>query len=110
MNGGWKEEDVLRGKLFGCAEVFVAGGAVKLVGVDMGEVVKPRNVAAHAADEAVILHPVAAEYDFKMRAAKADRANADGVGVKVNVTESGLESLVFVEQVIHIHNSFLERI
>ena len=110
VNGGWKEEDVLRGELFGCAEVFVAGGTVKLVGVDMGEVVKPHNIAAHAADEAVILHPVAAQHNFIMRAAKADGDNADGVGVKVDIAESGLESLVFVEQVIHIHNSFLERI
>ena len=110
MNGGWKEEDVLRGKLFGCAEVFAAGGAVKLVGIDMGKVVKPRNIAAHAADEAIILHPVAAQDNFIVCAAKADGEDADGVGVKVDVTESGLESLVFVEQVIHIHNSFLERI
>lgn len=106
MNGGWKEEDVLRGELFGCAEVLGAGNTVKLIGVDMGEVVKTRDVAAHAADEAIILHPVAAQDNFIVCAAKADGEDA----VKVDVTESGLESLVFVEQVIHIHNSFLERI
>ncbi len=110
MNGGWKEEDVLRGELFGCAEVLGAGNTVKLIGVDMGEVVKTRDVAAHAADEAIILHPVAAQDNFIVCAAKTDGEDADGVGVKVDVTESGLESLVFVEQVIHIHNSFLERI
>ena len=100
MNGGWKEEDVLRSEIFGCAEVFVAGGAVKLVGVDMGEVVKTRDIAAHAADEAVILHPVAAQDNFVMYAAKADGNNADGVGVKIDVAKSGLKSLVLVEQVI----------
>ena len=74
----------------------------------MGEVVKTCDIAADAADEAVILHPAAAQDDFIMRAAKADGDNADGVGVKVDVAESGLESFVFVEQVIHILNSFRE--
>ena len=80
MNGGWKEEDVLRGELFGCAEVLGAGNTVKLIGVDMGEVVKTRDVAAHAADEAIILHPVAAQDNFIVCAAKADGEDADGVG------------------------------
>ena len=33
MSGGWKEEVVLRGELFGCAKVLGAGNTVKLIGV-----------------------------------------------------------------------------